>query len=98
MTPELADRIMTRIIARIEADGGVLHKSAGIEEIIGTCAVAETEPELIDVISYDETKRQWVFSNGTPIEVEAEQRPEQVEIKCVSGPGYSGWIEIRRGK
>ena len=40
MTPELADKIMTRIIARVEADGGVLHKSSGIEEIIGTCAVA----------------------------------------------------------
>ena len=56
MTPELADKIMTRIIARVEADGGVLHKSSGIEEIIGTCAVAESEGEIIDVISYDEAK------------------------------------------
>ncbi len=69
MTPELADKIMTRIIARVEADGGVLHKSSGIEEIIGTCAVAESEGEIIDVISYDEAKGQWVHKDGTPLDM-----------------------------
>jgi len=71
MTPELADKIMTRIIARVEADGGVLHKSSGIEEIIGTCAVAESEGEIIDVISYDEAKGQWVHKDGTPLDIGA---------------------------
>lgn len=73
MTPELADKIMTRIIARVEADGGVLHKSSGIEEIIGTCAVAESEGEIIDVISYDEAKGQWVHRDGTPLNLDADK-------------------------
>lgn len=68
MTPELADKIMTRIIARVEADGGVLHKSSGIEEIIGTCAVAEAEGEIIDIISHDGEK--WVHKDGTAFDVE----------------------------
>ena len=68
MTPELADKIMTRIIARVEADGGVLHKSSGIEEIIGTCAVAEAEGEIIDIISHDGEK--WVHRDGTAFDVE----------------------------
>lgn len=67
MTPELADKIMTRIIARVEADGGVLHKSSGIEEIIGACAVAEAEGEVIDIISHDGEKR--VHRDGTPLDM-----------------------------
>lgn len=67
MTPELADKIMTRIIARVETDGGVLHKSSGIEEIIGTCAVAKAEGEIIDIISHDGEK--WVHRDGTPLDM-----------------------------
>ncbi len=67
MTPELADKIMTRIIARVEADGGVLHKSSGIEEIIGTCAVAEAEGEIIDIISHDGEK--WIHRDGKPLDM-----------------------------
>lgn len=69
MTPELADKIMTRIIARVEADGGVLYKSSGIEEIIGMCAVAEAEGEVIDIIRHDGT--QWVHRDGTPFDMGA---------------------------
>lgn len=67
MTPELADKIMTRIIARIEADGGVLHKSSGIEEIIGACAVADAEGEIVESIS-DLQDGVWRRKDGTPFD------------------------------
>ncbi len=84
MTPELADKIMTRIIARVEADGGVLHKSSGIEEIIGACAVAEAEGEIVDVISYDEQKGQWVHRDGKPLDMGDDRAP--VEVRWFSAP------------
>ncbi len=87
MTPELADKIMTRIIARVEADGGVLHKSSGIEEIIGTCAVAEAEGEIIDIISHD--GKQWVHKDGTPLDM----GDDRVEPKGVTSEGFIGTVK-----
>ena len=51
MTPEQADHLMTRIMARIESDGGVLHKSSGIEEIIGGMAVMEEQKDRKPAVS-----------------------------------------------
>lgn len=87
MTPELADKIMTRIIARVEADGGVLHKSSGIEEIIGACAVAEAEGEVIDIISHDGEK--WVHRDGTAFDTDADVKQAASVMK---------WYFDARGK
>lgn len=52
----IADRIMTRI----ETDKAI-HKDAIADEIQAA--------EVIDVISYDEAKGQWVLRDGTPLDM-----------------------------
>lgn len=52
----IADRIMTRI----ETDKAI-HKDAIADEIQAA--------EVIDVISYDEAKGQWVHRDGTPLDM-----------------------------
>lgn len=94
MTPELADKIMTRIIARIEADGGVLHKSSGIEEIIGACAVADAEGEIVESIS-DIQDGVWRRKDGTPFEAASKMAPTSGkyyhEITCLGA-----WFAAQR--
>lgn len=56
----IADRIMTRI----ETDKAI-HKDAIADEIQAGAAL----DEIIDVISYDEAKGQWVHRDGTPLDM-----------------------------
>lgn len=60
MNREKAETIADRTMTRIEQDGAI-HKDAIADEIQAA--------DVIDVITYDEQKGQWVHRDGKPLDM-----------------------------